>query len=581
MKRAALCLLFPLSLSFLGTACVTALEEAPDQDGFFDDEPHDSVFSAQDVDLLDSLAPDEEDGWLQTQLFTAAAPFNRVGVRFDAESAPRMQVRVSTDGARTMGPWQDVTLTYSAEGAHNARIDVADGSTHAQIRMQGAIEHLLSYLAVELFQFQGAGFDAEEIRIVQPGDEAQGLAATGLVVPKSVWGGRAGSCSTGDRPDHITVHHTDTPFHDSISMPARMRQVQSFHMDERGYCDIAYHFLIGQDGKVYEGRSELKLGAHTGGANTHNAGISFIGEFMANEVPQAMLDAGARVMKALKREYGITLNRTKVKGHRQSGTTSTTCPGDKLYAKLQTIIDIANNSTTPVSEPPGFCTGHNLPSCDGAALVVCSAGHEVSRSTCSAGCHVNPSGVADACNTPPPAQVGSFDDVTPSNSAYSAVEKVKALGALTGCGTRRFCPNEPITREAFARLIAAVDSTPVDLPSSPIFTDVPRTHASYAQIQEVGAREIFTSCGNGKFCLGDPVSRAATAVVLRRAKNATNLMSTTPAFTDVSKSHWAYGSVERSKHDGWMAGCTSTTFCPSDSLTRAQAAVLVVRAFGL
>src|SRR5687767_9395408 len=83
--------------------CIVQTEGAPDNhDDGIDNEPHDIVFVAQDVDLLDQLAPDEDDGWLQTQVFTAEAPFNRVAFRFDAETAPRVQVRVSYDNGASM-----------------------------------------------------------------------------------------------------------------------------------------------------------------------------------------------------------------------------------------------------------------------------------------------------------------------------------------------------------------------------------------------------------------------------------------------------------------------------------------------
>lgn len=45
------------------------------------------------------------------------------------------------------------------------------------------------------------------------------------------------------------------------------------------YCVIYFSFLIGGDGKVYEGVGFHKVGAHTRGYNTRSLGIAFIGNF--------------------------------------------------------------------------------------------------------------------------------------------------------------------------------------------------------------------------------------------------------------------------------------------------------------
>lgn len=44
----------------------------------------------------------------------------------------------------------------------------------------------------------------------------------------------------------------------------------------------AYSFLIGDDGRVYEGAGWHTLGAHTYGYNRNGLGIAFIGNFNGN-----------------------------------------------------------------------------------------------------------------------------------------------------------------------------------------------------------------------------------------------------------------------------------------------------------
>ena len=59
-----------------------------------------------------------------------------------------------------------------------------------------------------------------------------------------------------------------------------MRGYQNWHMDNNGWRDIGYSFVIGGDGNVYEGAGWNKLGTHTKGLNSRGYGISFIGDFM-------------------------------------------------------------------------------------------------------------------------------------------------------------------------------------------------------------------------------------------------------------------------------------------------------------
>lgn len=55
---------------------------------------------------------------------------------------------------------------------------------------------------------------------------------------------------------HVSIHHTETPVPDSVTEEQRLRNIQNYHQVTQGWGDIAYHYLIGPSGKVYEGRSE-------------------------------------------------------------------------------------------------------------------------------------------------------------------------------------------------------------------------------------------------------------------------------------------------------------------------------------
>lgn len=86
--------------------------------------------------------------------------------------------------------------------------------------------------------------------------------------------------------------HTATESADTqAGMVYMVRMIQCFHIESRRWHDIAYNFLVGNDGNVYEGRGWTRVGAHTQGYNSRAIGISFVGCFM-NEIPaQIALDA--------------------------------------------------------------------------------------------------------------------------------------------------------------------------------------------------------------------------------------------------------------------------------------------------
>ena len=100
-----------------------------------------------------------------------------------------------------------------------------------------------------------------------------------------------------------------------------------------GWDDIGYNFLIGEDGKAYEGRAWDRIGAHTRGWNDVAIAFSVMGNFMEKLPNEAALNALKGMI-----ELGIRLGKItpdyKMYGHRDVGTTL--CPGDKLHELIQT-----------------------------------------------------------------------------------------------------------------------------------------------------------------------------------------------------------------------------------------------------
>lgn len=114
------------------------------------------------------------------------------------------------------------------------------------------------------------------------------------------------------------------------------------------------------------------------------------------------------------------------------------------------------------------------------------------------------------------------------------------------------------------------------------FGDVFTFYWAYDDIQKIKNSAITTGCGNGFYCPEDLVTRAQMAVFIERAINGGSYMppAATGIFDDVSTNFWAAAWIEQFYQDGITNGCSSNPlqYCPEQSLTRAEMAVLLLRA---
>lgn len=105
-------------------------------------------------------------------------------------------------------------------------------------------------------------------------------------------------------------------FYFQASCTFRVRIIQTFHIESRGWDDIGYNFLVGGDGAVYVGRGWDIQGAHTKGYNVNSICIAFIGTFNKIAPPERQLYAAQKII-----EEGVKLGKLtpdyKLYGHRQ------------------------------------------------------------------------------------------------------------------------------------------------------------------------------------------------------------------------------------------------------------------------
>lgn len=86
----------------------------------------------------------------------------------------------------------------------------------------------------------------------------------------------------------IIVHTTATRANWMAGSPtsAKVSEIRRWHVQDNGWSDIGYHYLIDRDGAVATGRPLERTGAHTMGRNTGTIGVALIGGHGGSETDQ-------------------------------------------------------------------------------------------------------------------------------------------------------------------------------------------------------------------------------------------------------------------------------------------------------
>ena len=174
--------------------------------------------------------------------------------------------------------------------------------------------------------------------------------------------------------------------------------------------------------------------------------------------------------------------------------------------------------------------------------------------------------------TPVSAQTGGFSDV-PGDTYYTEpVAALDQLGVLTDCEEsggsdgRSFCPRQPIDRKTMAVWVVRVlDGEDPDPSKGSRFADVDRYLPRFWPpfIERMAELGVTTGCGGDgtNFCPNDSVTRAQMAVFLTRAFSLPD--GPDPGFSDVSDQAWYYDQVAALAASGITKGCRDgTVFCP-------------------
>ncbi len=207
-------------------------------------------------------------------------------------------------------------------------------------------------------------------------------------VTRAQWGadpryfntGTAG-CSApyyNDRVKMAFVHHTSgTNGYTAAQSDDIVRAIYWYHTQERGYCDIAYNFLIDRFGTIFVGRAggpsrPVQPGSQMG-FNPNTFSISTMGNWQEEAPPAATVASLERLLtwrldvahlpplgttsmvseggSTTRYPAGTRVTLPVIAGHLDTGNTD--CPGALLYPRLPDIRDVVEAAGQPKLYRPG------------------------------------------------------------------------------------------------------------------------------------------------------------------------------------------------------------------------------------
>lgn len=471
-------------------------------------------------------------------------PFTLLGLSVPAgvDATPLGQVRASV---RRNGAWSEwMPLHYSpdegpddpgaVQSTHPMWVDRCDG-----LRLDlpsGLAAHVTVHLVRET-----------EVVIARHSDIAPVVsnAPRPTIRPRSEWLAKPAKDINYSRDMKLAIVHHDAGRTDYSAgeVPAILRAIQTFHLEGRGWDDIAYNFLVDKYGRIWEGReggiTKLVRGGHTAGFNTDTVGICMLGTYTTAVPTTASISATAAIVAwklgyhgrdvstnvmytagtgAKRADYppGTTKSVPALTMHGDLGLTS--CPGTHLRSRIPIIRQQAYARQLGLSDVP---VGAYY-----APAVTWLLHNGITTGVGNTGTYQPDAAVIRAqmatflwrmMGSPSGYPAHGFPDV--SSTAYydKAVRWAKATGVTDGMGgTGRFEPNASVTRGQMVVFLHRVSGS---LPPTTYhgFSDVRRGSWYEDAVSWAEQHGITTGVGDtGRFEPESIVTRGQMAAFLHR-----------------------------------------------------------------
>jgi N-acetylmuramoyl-L-alanine amidase len=117
------------------------------------------------------------------------------------------------------------------------------------------------------------------------------------------------------------VHSTATP----PSLDVGAEWIRRLHVEDRGWSDIGYHYVIRRNGLLEKGRPIEMPGAHVKGMNENTIGIVYVGGVDSQGEAEDNRTLPQKITMQLLLQYlAIKYKTSKILGHKECSNTE--CP---------------------------------------------------------------------------------------------------------------------------------------------------------------------------------------------------------------------------------------------------------------
>ena len=171
------------------------------------------------------------------------------------------------------------------------------------------------------------------------------------------------------KPRFVTIHHAGVLWTNSQTPEQFLRNMQAWgkrrpeiEQPPRNtyWPDLAYHFLIGPDGRIFEGRDiAYEPESNTKYELAGNLGVEMMGDFNQQRPSPAQLESAVRLTAWLADQHDIKLD--NIRTHRDAAPGSTSCPGDDFYRYFESGEFKRWVEQLQAGEEPQITQGEPLP----------------------------------------------------------------------------------------------------------------------------------------------------------------------------------------------------------------------------
>ncbi|NJJ40666.1 S-layer homology domain-containing protein [Paenibacillus apii] len=172
-----------------------------------------------------------------------------------------------------------------------------------------------------------------------------------------------------------------------------------------------------------------------------------------------------------------------------------------------------------------------------------------------------------------------FSDISSKHWAQKEIYRLKDEQLVGGYNDGTFRPDNPITRAEAVKIIVQASQLDIDLNDGvpQAISDVTPAYWAYSYIEAAKKSNLITGYLDGSFRPGETLTRADSAVLLARAFDLNSQGANDAALVSDVGNHWAASSIDKLLTNGIAVGDENGKFQPSKKVTRSEFAALLAR----